>query len=630
MQFLTPAFLGLAALAGPIILLYMLRLRRREVPVSSTLLWQRLMQDREANAPWQKLRRNLLLLLQLLILAALVFALARPFIPVPSVASGSVALILDASASMSATDMPGGRTRFEVARDQARALVDDLASDEVMTILTAGPAPDVLSPPSGDRAALRAAIDRAVPSQAPADWESALALAGASIAGRENASIVIFSDGGLPSDLPALPAPVRFVRIGRESGNMSISALAARPLGDSPQLFAAVTNYGTQDGSVILSLEADGQLLKAQRMDVAAGQTSNLTITDLPPTVQVIHAAISLPSQGGVADYLPVDDVADTVYTPPTSGRVLLVSDGNLFLEQILGALPTVQAFRATPEKIPAGPFDLVILDGAVPEKLPDGNLLIIHPPQTTSIFSVDGSFTNTTLLRQADDPILAYVDFGDVAIREAEMVRTTGWAQVLIEAEGGPLLLAGTVDGRRVAILTFDLHASDLPLRIDFPILISNLLQWVSPTLPFDAVDSLHPGDPLMIRPRAATIGYRITLPDGTQQSYPVSEGTLAFAATSQPGVYRVELLENAAVQTSAAFAVNLFAPEESAIAPKDSITIGQTGVAGAADRDQFGQREVWQWLAVAAMIMLIAEWWVYHRGSTLPRIGQKARQTL
>ena len=68
MSFLTPTFLALAALAVPIILLYMLRLRRREVPVSSTMLWQRLMQDREANAPWQRLRRNLLLLLQLLML----------------------------------------------------------------------------------------------------------------------------------------------------------------------------------------------------------------------------------------------------------------------------------------------------------------------------------------------------------------------------------------------------------------------------------------------------------------------------------------------------------------------------------------------------------------------------------
>ena len=62
MSFLTPLFLLLGLLAGPIVLMYMLRLRRREITVSSTLLWQKLLRDREANAPWQKLRRNLLLI----------------------------------------------------------------------------------------------------------------------------------------------------------------------------------------------------------------------------------------------------------------------------------------------------------------------------------------------------------------------------------------------------------------------------------------------------------------------------------------------------------------------------------------------------------------------------------------
>src|SRR5574341_364293 len=259
MNFLTPTFLALAGLAGPIIILYMLRLRRREVPVSSTLLWKQLMQDREANAPWQKLRRNILLLLQLLILAALVLALARPFIPIPSVAAGSVALLIDASASMNATDMPGGRTRFEAAQDQARALVGELASDEVMTVIAVGPTPQVLTPPTGDRAALREAISRARPTQAPADWESALALAGASIAGRDEASIVILSDGGLPADLPPLPAPVRYLAVGRAADNLAISALATRSQGGAPQLFAAVANYSGQDAEVILSLTVDGE-----------------------------------------------------------------------------------------------------------------------------------------------------------------------------------------------------------------------------------------------------------------------------------------------------------------------------------------------------------------------------------
>ena len=71
--------LGLALLA-PIIAMYLLKRRRDEVAVSSVYLWERVVQDMEANAPWQKLRRNLLLLLQLLFLLAAIFGLARPFL----------------------------------------------------------------------------------------------------------------------------------------------------------------------------------------------------------------------------------------------------------------------------------------------------------------------------------------------------------------------------------------------------------------------------------------------------------------------------------------------------------------------------------------------------------------------
>src|ERR1041385_7888499 len=128
MSFLAPVALGLGALSIPIILLYMLRLRRRDVPVSSTMLWQQLLRDREANTPWQRLRRNLLLFLQLLILATLVLALARPFVQVPTVPPGRLALLIDASASMNATDV--APSRFEEAKRQALNVVDTLSSGD--------------------------------------------------------------------------------------------------------------------------------------------------------------------------------------------------------------------------------------------------------------------------------------------------------------------------------------------------------------------------------------------------------------------------------------------------------------------------------------------------------------------
>ena len=112
MPLLAPAALALGLLALPIVLLYRLRLRRREKPVSSTWLWRELVRDRAANAPWQRLRRNLLLLLQLLILAALVLALARPALPLPGLGGGNTIVLLDAPASMQAADGAAG-TRFD-------------------------------------------------------------------------------------------------------------------------------------------------------------------------------------------------------------------------------------------------------------------------------------------------------------------------------------------------------------------------------------------------------------------------------------------------------------------------------------------------------------------------------------
>src|SRR5215213_3857663 len=161
MAFLTPIALLGGLLAIPIVLLYMLRLRRREVVVSSTFLWQQIVRDSEANTPWQRLRRNLLLLLQLIILALIVLALARPFITVPAVTTGQIELLLDASASMKASDMSNGETRFDEAKRQALSIVDTLGQNDTMTIIRVANVAEVIAPATGDATLLRTAINNA-------------------------------------------------------------------------------------------------------------------------------------------------------------------------------------------------------------------------------------------------------------------------------------------------------------------------------------------------------------------------------------------------------------------------------------------------------------------------------------
>lgn len=620
MAFLTPLALALAALAIPIILLYMLRLRRRETPVSSTLLWERLMRDREANAPWQRLRRNLLLFLQLLILAALVLALARPYREVPAVSAGNVTVLLDASASMNATDV-GGRSRFERARELTADIIGRLGEDNTMTLIEVGPAPRVLAASTNDKDLLLRALGDAAPSQAEADWSAALALGAVGAQSSAAFSIVIVSDGGLPPDIPAVPGELRYVPVGVSDSNLAITALSARPVpAQGPELFAQITNFGAVDNEVVFGLELDGELYDAVTYTVPAGRSMDVSFRDLPnPTL--IRATLTRPAASTQRDYLALDDAAWAVYRPPSAGRVLLISPGNVYIEQLLLALPGVQPFRlGENQPMPTEPYDLYIFDATAPAELPAGDLLFIGPRVSTEFFEVLGVSDQTRLVSVAeDDPRMAFVSLNNLNLVDFAVLGGVEWARPLAEAEGGPIVLAGETRGRQIAIIAFDLHRSDLPLQIAWPVLMANLLEWFSPARAVDAPDVLQPAQSVLIRPALTADEVRITRPDGSQRVYPVAEEALSFSETELPGVYTVEVRANGEPLQTEWFAVNLFSKVESAIAPRPEITIGAATLSEA-QREAVGQQEFWPLVALLGLAALAVEWYIYHRGMRLP----------
>ncbi len=620
MSFLAPLALALGLLAIPILILYMLKLRRKEVEVSSVLLWQLLLRDREANAPWQRLKRNLLLFLQLLLLALLVFALARPFLKVKTVATGTVVVLLDASASMNATDV--SPSRFEAARLTVRQLINDLGPAGKMSLILVGHQPEVLASATGDKELLRSALAKGRVEEGPGDWEAAVALASGAVraASEEKSTVVIISDGGLPEGLPPLPGDVRFVPIGASADNLAIIALALRPTTPGPQLFAAVTNHGDTPRAVIVSISIAGQLFSAQQLNVPAGETASFVLTDLPSEPAIYEARLSLPATAAETqvDSFALDDTAWAVYQPPSSGRVLLVSPGNTFLEQLLAALPGLQPFRKLPDTpFPTDPFDLYVFDGPISDTLPTADLMLVNP-SSNALFAVGETFTNTQLLRVAqNDPLTQFVDWSNVHVLQAKKIDVPTWARVLVEAEGGPLVLAGEVGGRRVAIFTFRLQDSDLPLLITYPVLMANLINYLAPAQAFSAPNGLRPGDTLTIKPAGGDRVIAIDDPHGTRYAATATEAGVVFVDTRALGLYTV--VSNQDVLGT--FAVNLFNPSESAIRPAPTIRIGRTDVTASA-REEQGQLEIWPWLAAIAFALVVIEWCVYHRGATLPAI--------
>jgi Ca-activated chloride channel homolog len=621
MSFLTPlGFLGLL-LAGPVVLMYMLRLRRREVLVSSTFLWQQVIQDNEANTPWQRLRRNLLLLLQLLILALLAFALARPFIVVPAVSTGQIALLLDASASMNAADGPDGQTRFELAQQQALDIVETMTNADSMTVIRVADVPEVLLPRSQDKAQLREAINSAAPSAARADWTAALTLAaGTADANSEDFSVVIVGDGGLGrnSGLPGIQGDVEYVPVGSNGGNVAITALATRSLGGAtPQLFTQITNYGDEEAEIIFDLTVDGEILTAQRYTIPAAGTVPLVSDSLPADFAVIEAGLTPASGSETRDFLTVDNTAWAVFDRSDVTQALVISGGNVFVDRVLGSLPTVRHLNASPDQgIPQREFDLYVFDSYLPPRLPEGDLLIINPPESVAgLFGLGAENEQTANPRVlTNDDRTAFLDFGSVNIRAFRPLTDAPWAEPLVTVDGGGVLYAGEIDGRQVAVLTFALGESDLPLQIAFPIMMSNLLDWYRPEAAAFAQTAVRVGESLPIRPPATADRVRVTKPDGDRREFDVLSDTFIYADTDQLGIYEVELFSGSNELQSAAFAVNLFDPNESDIAPRGAVQLGGEEVTPAV-REELGQREFWQWFALAALLVLMLEWLIYHR---------------
>ena len=635
MSLATPLALALGSLAIPIILLYMLRLRRREQVVSSTLLWQELARDQSANAPWQKLRRNIFILLQLLVLAALVLALAQPYLLSTDAINGHVFILLDASASMTSSDGEDGMSRFDEATAIINQMAANMGGNDRLTVITVSDAPAVVVASTNDRELLTSTLKATRPKLTHADWNGAIALVNGTSRGARDTRITIISDGGLPSDLPPLVGEIEYIPVGRASDNLAISVLGSREHADQGELLVGVANYGSSDQTAILSVYLDDQLHDSRQVVIRAGDEESLN-WDIPLDIDVVEARISPISEG--EDYLSVDNQAWSLLGGTTNTTVKLVSEGNQFLERFLNILPGYEVTRtpdfAIENTADEQPYDLYIFDGvAIPSPLPSGNILIIDPQpaevpsRTIPQISVSDVFTNTLMTRMANDPRLRDVAWGDVNIAQARQVQGTG-LETLIESDGGPLLLAGSIDGRRIAVFPFDLANSDLPLRIAFPVIMANITEWLHAGGSTRSIGNIQPGEvvPLPQHPRTETL--RVDLPNGdvwTQRNSGGSEPVL-FDQTTQPGLYTIAFYDDAGdLVKSGQFAVNFIDPRESQITPSETIRLGENEVLSEYEETN-GMQELWAIVLGVGLLLIAIEWWLAY-DHRLNRLLSKAR---
>lgn len=662
MSLLTPwsGFFLLVGVVPPLLLMYFLKLRRRTLPVSSTLLWFTSTEDLQANSPFQRLRRNLLLLLQLIILLLIILAVMQPRMEGRSVAGERTILMIDRSGSMTATDGDlEGRSRLEVAKDRARDAIDRLhpggifsSGDGETMVVSFGEDADIVQPFTDSRVQLLNAIDRIEASHGRSFVKEALQLARVySINTNPDdperpqitpADLELFSDGRLQDlDKQVLRGEtLTYHRIGLgTAGNLAVMQLAAERPWDRPasiEVFASIGNFKMEPSTVDVQLSVDGQVRSIQELEIPASSG------DVPGRRSLVFSSFEL-SRGAIIevaligqDDLAVDDSAVLIVPPQRNLRVVIVSDGRQLLPRILGGFGLEQLDVYTPsqwqERSPESIWDVVVLDNVAATPIAGVPTLSIGKAPETRVFRSYGYQKESQIALEANTrhPVMQHVDTGSMYVQETQALQPDNSVEVLLTGTRNPLIMTwqqGRVPNVHVA---FDPVQSNWPYEPGFIAFLYNAVDWLGHSNAAVVEGQSNLGQMLRFIVPDGLDEVTLRRPDGSERRLVVdSEGVAGWGPLALAGLHVLEIDE--AFGETQYRSVRFPAEQESMITPLESITLGQEEVE-ATNGGASGYVPLWPWAIGAALVMLMLEWWIWNsrvagqRPSVIPNHSQSS----
>ncbi|MFQ5989247.1 MAG: VWA domain-containing protein [Candidatus Methylomirabilales bacterium] len=523
-----------------LLLLRSIRRPRRTHVVPHLRLWGSTAPPPRSWAFLRHLRVDLLLILQICFLILVGLALARPERHWWQTGIKRVALLLDTSMSMQATDV--SPSRFEVARAEALAILNGLEAGREVLVMEAGVRPVVHQSFTVARRRARAALYRLTPQDGGGSIAEALELL-ATMAGDVPLEVHLFTDGAYDrlAWSPREDHVVTTHRIGARSLNVGITTFRFRKSYYSAsryELFIDLTNSAPEAMTFPLVLSLGGKPLHTEKVTLPARTRRGLIIPVIARGEGVVEARLDL------ADDLEVDNRAFAVIPPSETLNVLLVSEGNLFLEKALKADPQVQVSVVDPEAFPqarAGQ-DLVVLDNYSPSTIPPGRYLLFRSVPGNAPIEIRGTVGMPRIVDwDRHHPVTRYLDLSHVVIEAALKIRPLAGGHTLIESQMTPLAVAFHGREHRLVFVGFDPLKSDLPLRAAFPIFISNALRWLSPTRNNDVELQGIVGTPVKVPLDPAVTEPTLRRLDGEEREVPILRGQAYLPTLHRAGIYQL-----------------------------------------------------------------------------------------
>ncbi|MCK4871661.1 MAG: VWA domain-containing protein [Phycisphaerales bacterium] len=648
----------IAAIAIPVlVILYFLKLRRAPRMVACTLLWKKSIEDLRANAPFQRLRRNLLLLLQLIILILVIVAIARPNVLGNRPTAERIVIMIDRSRSMSAVDQEGGLSRLEQAKRDAIRLVEALPSPRLFSAASGDKQASVMVIAFAERAQLytnfttdRRQIIDAIKTVTPTDGRTnigeALKLSrafGRSVEAEtrgqqieDPATIELFTDGNIAdiADQVVEGGQVNYHAIGEPEtqDNLAVVAMDAMRLYDRPtelSVFATLANFAGEERAADVQLSLSGTPVQLITINLPAAQKDDEAGDVLPGTRGITFSIPSLLTGGTVEirqlreDVLASDDAGILVIPPPKRAAVAAVTS-DLFLRDALSGMPIDVTFlegRELDAQIKDGrasAYDVIVLDGYVPEnELRSGRFLTFGSPPKIAGLEDSGAGQGTFAITwDKTHPAMRNLELDNLFIGSYRQLKTADEMQLILEGATGPLAVSVSRGQLQAIVVAFRPVDSWWPLDVSYIVFLADSIRYLTDRGQSATQQSIVPGEAITMRLAETARDVRLLIPgEGGLQTWRAEDPTaLTYGPVECTGLYHV-LYRLDGEKHERFIAANLFDPAESRVQPEFDLRMARSSVSAVSVGSAQVQRPLWPWALGLGLAVLFFEWWIYNR---------------
>lgn len=598
-----PLFLIL--LVPIIILMYILKQKAKDQDVPSLFLWSEMVKNDRANTPWEKLKKDILMILQIITLLVLIFALMSPFVFSKFAARGKVCVIIDTSASMS-FNYDENQTRIEKAKEEAINYIKNLRSGTQISVITSDRSSLLLAANYQDKGDVIEIIKNINASAYAGDASAGIEMAKSLDADSSELECIILTDTSI--DVDQMEATV--VDVYSEVENVGIEYVShGYNSNNELTVLVKVKNYGTSESKRDVSLYQGDKLVDFKEVTIAAGESEVVYFENVNIDADAFFAQLSQ------KDGCDSDNICYDVLKEEKESRVLLMTKANVYLESALNLIPNISVTKsediASFDSFTNQNYDLYIFDSMLPENMPNQGNVIIFGMKCDEIAIKDDDHQNVYIYGEETDTT-QYLDALTFGVADTYSYETPEYATPFLvytetDADGNEVAVhdiafVGSKEGRTYAMIGFDLHDSTLPLQMEFPVLMYNLItecvkSGVLNNYVFSGGDNVYlSGDVNATLPI-------VEKPDGSIVE--LSDYRCNFSSTDQYGVYNVKQTKNENEDVSS-FAVN-FPATESNILSHPSLIASEDDNVVTEVKGVFNLRN---FIIALALVLLAVEW--------------------